>query len=128
MNTEEATNMKEQILEISKKFWAAIESADEAGMRAIADPECNFVHIGITCKLDQEIGFYTGGAFQPTEIKFNGQKADVYGDTAVVITDCNYGLLLNGEPTTHHFAVTEVYAKQADCWKLVTFSFTALVY
>ena len=39
-----------------------IEQADEAGMRAIADPECNFVHIGISCKLDQEIEFYTSGA------------------------------------------------------------------
>ena len=128
MSTEEKTHMKEQIQEISKQFWGAMEAADEASMRAITDPECNFVHIGITCKLDQEIGFYTSGAFQPTEIKFNDQKVDIFGDTAVVITDCNYGLLLNGAPTTHHFAVTEVYAKQHDAWKLVTFSFTALVY
>ena len=120
--------MEEKILAVSKKFWEAMESADEAGMRAAADPECNFVHIGITCKLDKEIGFYTSGEFQPTEIKFNGQTVDVFGNTAVVITDCNYGLLLGGKPTTHHFAVTEVYARQDEDWKLVTFSFTALVY
>lgn len=120
--------MNDKALETSKKFWTAMESADEAGMRAIADPNCNFVHIGITCKLDEEIKFYTDGIFQPTEIKFNEQKVDVFGDTAVVITDCNYGLMLNGEPTTHHFAVTEVYTKVQEEWKLVTFSFTALVY
>lgn len=43
-----------------------ILSGDRAGRRsrheAIADPECNFVHIGISCKLDQEIEFYTSGA------------------------------------------------------------------
>ena len=44
--------MKEQILEVSKKFWTAMENADEAGMRTAADPECSFVHIGITCGLD----------------------------------------------------------------------------
>lgn len=120
--------MKDKILETSQKFWDAMEHADEAGMREIADANCNFVHIGITCKLDKEIGFYTSGEFQPTEIKFNSQNVDIYGDTAVVITDCNYGLLLGGKPTTHHFAVTEVYNKSADDWKLVTFSFTALVY
>lgn len=120
--------MKEKVLALSKEFWNAMENADEAGMREIADPDCNFVHIGITCKLDQEIGFYTSGAFQPTEIRFNGQTADIFGDTAVVITDCNYGLLLDGKPTTHHFAVTEVYARRKEEWKLVTFSFTALVY
>lgn len=69
-----------------------------------------------------------GGEFKPTEIKFNSQNVDIYGDTAVVITDCNYGLLLNGKPTTHHFAVTEVYSKSGEEWKLVTFSFIALVY
>ena len=45
-----------------------------------------------------------------------------------MITDCDYGLLLDGKPTTHHFAVTEVYVPNGDGWKLVTFSFTALVY
>ena len=120
--------MKEKILAVSKKFWDAMERADELGMREIADTNCNFVHIGITCKLDREIGFYTSGEFKPTEIKFNSQNVDIYGDTAVVITDCNYGLLLNEKPTTHHFAVTEVYSKSGEEWKLVTFSFTALVY
>ena len=117
-----------QIIEISQKFWQAMERADEVGMREIADPNCCFVHIGVTCRLDEEIGCYTSGLFQPTEITFNSQKAQLFGDPAVVITDCNYGLLLNGEPTTHHFAVTEVYVQRENEWKLVQFSFTALVY
>ena len=120
--------MEDKVLEVSKKFWNAMEIADEAGMLEAADPNCNFVHIGITCKLDREIEFYTSGAFLPTELKFNGQTVDIFGDTAVVITDCNYGLLLGGKPTTHHFAVTEVYARHKEEWKLITFSFTALVY
>lgn len=120
--------MKEQLLNTSKAFWSAMERADEAGMREIADAECTFVHIGVTCRLEQEIGFYTSGAFQPTELRFNSRTANVYGDTGVVITDCNYGLLLNGTPTTHHFAVTEVYVREQENWRLVTFSFTAVVY
>ena len=54
----------DQLLTVSQKFWDAMEHADEAGMRACADANCNFVHIGITCKLDKEIEFYTSGAFQ----------------------------------------------------------------
>ena len=45
----------DQLLTVSQKFWDAMEHADEAGMRACADANCNFVHIGITCKLDKEI-------------------------------------------------------------------------
>ncbi len=120
--------MKNQVIAVSDKFWKAMESADEAGMRAYAAPDCSFVHIGVTCELEKEIEFYTKGLFKPTELVFHSKNAKVYGDTAVVITDCDYGLLLGGKPTTHHFAVTEVYSRFGEEWKLVQFSFTALVY
>lgn len=120
--------LNDQLIETSQRFWDAMEHADEAGMRAVADPECTFVHIGITAPLDREIGFYTSGAFQPTSIVFHSQTPSVFGDTGVVITDCDYALLLDGKETTHHFAVTEVFNRVDDAWKLVTFSFTALVY
>jgi len=120
--------MKNQVLAASDAFWNAMETADEAGMRALAAPDCTFVHIGITCELDKEIAFYTNGLFKPTELVFHSKNARVYGDTAIVITDCDYSLLLDGRPTTHHFAVTECYHLTDHQWKLVQFSFTALVY
>ena len=120
--------MTNQVINVSDKFWAAMEAADEAGMRALAVPDCTFVHIGVTCQLEKEIEFYTSGAFKPTELVFHSKDARIYGDTAVVVTDCDYSLLLGGEPTTHHFAVTEVYSLFDGEWKLVQFSFTALVY
>ena len=103
--------MNKTLLDISRQFWEAMEHADEVGMRACAHPDCNFVHIGITCKLDKEIEFYTSGAFQPTNITFHSQKAELFGDTGVVLTDCDYSLLLGGKETTHHFMVTEVYTQ-----------------
>ena len=115
-----------QVLDASQRFWTAMENADEAGMRAVADPNCTFVHIGMTCKLDDEIQAYTSGMFQPTEIVFHGQSVERYDDTAVVLTDCDYSLKLGGLNTTHHFAVTEVYVERDGQWRLVQFSFTAL--
>ncbi len=120
--------MENKVLETSRQFWDAMEHADEAGMREIADPACQFVHIGVTAGLEQEIKFYTDGLFQPTDITFHSQKATLFGDTAIVLTDCDYSLLLNGKETTHHFAVTEVYVQRDDSWRLIQFSFTALVY
>ena len=120
--------MKNQVISVSDAFWKAMEAADEAGMRAHAVPDCTFVHIGVTCELGKEIEFYTKGLFKPTELVFHSKNAKVYGDTAVVITDCDYGLLLGDKPTTHHFAVTEVYSMMDGEWKLVQFTFTALVY
>lgn len=117
---------EQAVLDASGRFWSAMESADEAGMRAVADPNCTVVHIGMTCKLDEEIQAYTSGMFQPTEIVFHGQSVERFGGTAVVLTDCDYSLKLGGMNTTHHFAVTEVYVEQDGQWNLIQFSFTAL--
>lgn len=125
--TEETDPVKRELFELSQEFWTATEMADEVSMRTIADPGCTFVHIGMTCGLDEEIGFYTNGIFRPTEIDIHGQTANLFGDTAIVITDCDYTLDIMGNSTTHHFAVTEVYQQQDDAWKLIQFSFTALV-
>ena len=125
---ERSLSVEETILEQSGKFWDALEAADTEGMRAIAAPSCMFVHIGVTCGLDEEMRCFTDRIFIPTGVKINSQATNVYGDAAVVITDCNYTLLLNNEETSHHFAVTEVYVRMDGAWKLVQLSFTALVY
>ena len=46
----------------------------------------------------------------------------------VVLSDVDYGLLLGGQPTTHHFTTTEVFQRRDDDWKLIQFTFTALVH
>ena len=74
--------LNDQLIETSKCFWDAMEHADEAGMRAIADPACTFVHIGITAPLDQEIEFYTSGTFKPTNILFHNQTPSVLATPA----------------------------------------------
>jgi hypothetical protein len=167
----------ENMIEISKKFWSALEKSDTNTMRSLCNPDCYFVHIGGNCGLDEEMQAFDDGVFKPTEIilialpikhcrqdedrkeiyqgrnrkayfrmsrisdaeKFSlcrvlvarfswwsntKQEVKSFGDTEIVITDCNYGLLLDEKPTTHHFAVTEVYKNS----KLIQFTFTALVY
>ena len=104
--------MNEELLALSQKFWTLWSTLMKRGCGPAQILNCNFVHIGITCKLDKEIEFYTSGAFQPTDITFHSQKAEVFGNTGVVLTDCDYSLLLDGKETTHHFMVTEVYAQE----------------
>ena len=120
--------MRETVLALSGKFWDGMLYADEAAMREVADPDCCFVHIGMNADLDHEIEAYTRKIFQPTDITIHNQEVKEFGDVAICLTDVDYGLLLGGNPTTHHFMVTEVYQKQADTVKLIQFTFTALVH
>lgn len=78
--------------------------------------------------MEQEMAAFAEKVFQPTEVVLNKQEGKDFGDMAIVISDVNYGLLLDGKPTTHHFATTEVFHKQDGEWKLIQFTFTALVY
>ena len=115
-------------LELSKKFWAALEKADSATMREVCDPACYFVHIGGNCDLDREMEAFDKNIFQPTEIVLHNQEVKEFGDVQIVLSDVDYGLLLGGQPTTHHFTTTEVFQLQGEAWKLIQFTFTALVH
>ncbi len=95
--------MEGKVLKTSRMFWEYLKSSDVSGMKSIADPACMFVHIGVTCGLEEEMKAFTNKVFQPTEILLNKQDLKIFDGTAVVITDCSYGLLLGGKPTTHHF-------------------------
>ena len=119
--------MKEQVLKQSQAFWKGLEKADTAAMRSVCDDKCFFVHIGGNADLDKEMEFFEQKVFQPTEIILHGQETRLFGDTAIVLSDVDYGLLLGGQPTTHHFTTTEVFQKQGGVWKLIQFTFTALV-
>ncbi len=120
--------MQEKLFALSDAFWNAMKNRDGETMYAIADPNCNFVHIGTNANLDKEVKYYTDGVFQPTDITVHNRELHAFGDTAIVLTDVDYGLMLDGKPTTHHFMVTEVYQNQSDDWKLIQFTFTALVH
>lgn len=120
--------MESKLKSLSNAFWDAMLKRDGDAMYALADPGCTFVHIGANADLEKEVYYYTSGAFNPTNIDIHSQQVNVFNNTAIVLTDVDYGLLLNGSETTHHFMVTEVWQNQKEEWKLIQFSFTALVY
>ena len=120
--------MKENVLETSKRFWDGLEKADSSAMRKVCDPNCFFVHIGGNADLDREMEAFDKKIFQPTEIVIHDQEVKKFGETQIVISDVDYGLLLGGQATTHHFTTTEVFQLQNGEWKLIQFTFTALVH
>ena len=97
-------------------------------MHSLCDEKCYFIHIGGNADLDKEMEGFEKKIFCPTEITIHDQEERKFGDTTVVISNVDYGLLLDGKPTTHHFMTTEIFQKQEDAYKLIQFSFTALVY
>ena len=114
-------------LELSKVFWTGLERSDVPAMRSVCDPDIWFVHIGMSCGLDHEMEAFEKNIFQPTEIIIHNQDVKDFGEVQIVLTNVDYGLLLGGNATTHHFMTTEVFQKQGEEWKMIQFTFTALV-
>lgn len=120
--------MKDKVIELSQRFWKSLERADSKGMREVSDPDCWFVHIGMSCGLDEEMEAFDKKLFRPTRIDIHGQEVREWGDTSICMTDVDYSLLLDGKETTHHFMTTEVYQNRNGEWRLIQFTFTALVH
>ena len=51
---ESENNRLSAVRETSGRFWDAMRRSDVSAMHAIADPTCRFVHIGVTCGLEEE--------------------------------------------------------------------------
>mgnify|MGYP000461892698 CR=1 FL=1 len=121
--------MNETLLDISRQFWEAMEHADEWGCEPVLILTATLSILASPANWDKgKSNFTPVGPFNLRILPSTVQKAELFGDTGVVLTDCDYSLLLDGKETTHHFMVTEVYTQDEKRWKLVTFSFTALVY
>ena len=116
--------MENKCLELSKKFWKATLESDTKVMREICHKDVTFVHIGVNANLEEECKCYDDKIFNPTNVTIHKQEVKEFGNTTIVLTDVDYGLLLNGQETTHHFMTTEVFVDE----KIIQFTFTALVY
>ena len=55
----EEENMQEKLFALSDAFWNAMKMRDGETTYAIADPNCNFVHIGTNANLDKEVKYCT---------------------------------------------------------------------
>ena len=48
---------QEKLYALSDAFWNAMKNSDGETMYAIADSNCNFVHIGTNDNLDKEVKY-----------------------------------------------------------------------
>lgn len=68
--------MKDKVIEQSQKFWQSLEKADSKGMREACDPDCWFVHIGMSCGLDEEMEAFDKKLFSRHKLIFMGRKSE----------------------------------------------------
>ena len=68
--------MKDKVIEQSQNFGQSLEKADSKGMREVCDPDCWFVHIGMSCGLDEERRLLIKRFSSLPKLIFTGRKSE----------------------------------------------------
>ena len=111
---------------MSSKYWEVQTTHDIEGLRAIADPLCPFVHMGITMDREGEVDAIAGEKILTQSVDTKHLDVRVIDETiAIVLRQLELTALVMGNVAVNPFMATETYHRQADGnWKLVSFVYT----
>lgn len=115
----------EQILEISKSIWNAMQERNEDVLKKNIHPQALFVHMGVTLTRDEEIDVIKEGRIIYKQIDFEDVKVTDFPSVTVVLTKLKLTAIVEGNEVVNPFVVTEVYTKDE---QLISLSYTRINY
>ena len=83
--------------------------------------------MGATLTKAHELSVIDSGQIQYKRAEIAESSVRIVGDTAVILSKLRLVAVVGGNEVTNPFAVTEVYVRQLNDWKLLSMSFTRLL-
>jgi hypothetical protein len=121
---EPSANVKEAVLKAEKDWKAAVLKGDRVALEKLISDELSYTHSSAkTQNKEQFIQDATGGATVYKSIEFDNTRLRQYGDV-VVITQT--AVIVTIQTGTTHLYLTEVWAREAGNWQMVSRQATKL--
>lgn len=118
----------EKALEVSRQIWNALNTDNTDVLRKLVHEDAMFVHMGVSLRREEEIEYMQKGIIIPQGVEFEESSVKDFGSTVVVWNKVRVTALVHGETAINPFVVTEVYSKEDDRLKLISWSYTKINY
>ncbi len=123
----DSINVKQEIIELSKKKWLWMADKNIDSLNTLFDEKSVFVHMGGNWGKDQEINIIKSGGIWYKQADIQETSVQIIGDTAILLNKIQLTAVVGGNEVINPFVVTEVYLRQNSDWKLGSLSFTKLM-
>lgn len=118
------TGDEQAVLDLSKAKWTWMADKDLAKLDELFDEKAMFVHMGGKWGKANELEVIKSGRIWYKKAETYSAVVNLFGDTAILLTDIDLIAVVGGNEVVNPFMVTEVYIKQNATWKMGSLSFS----
>lgn len=119
--------MEETIQDLQEQLNQALLKADKAVLDRLVDDNCQIIGPkGFKIAKDEWIDVHAGGEFEQIRLDVRDAELHLFGATAVRCDIMDSACRYHDELITGQFRVMQVWAQQAETWRLVAIQYTAL--
>jgi Domain of unknown function (DUF4440) len=115
---------EQEVLDLSKAKWAWMAEKDLVKLDALFDERAVFVHMSGKWGKATEMEVIKSGRIWYKQAEVYSAAVNLFGDTAILLTDIDLIAVVGGNEVVNPFMVTEVYIKQGATWKMGSLSFS----
>lgn len=116
------------VIEYSKKLWESFQKKDIESLENMIHDDAKFVHMGVTLTKNQELDTIKNRRIVYQTIEFQESTISIIDSVSIVLNKLKLTAIVGGNEVTNPFVVTEVYIEKEDSFKLVSLSFTKIIY
>lgn len=118
----------EKVIDLSNLIWNAMQTQDVSILEEYVHSQALFVHMGVTFNRNSELDVIKKKGIVYQSIDFQEKTLTEFENTYVLLNKLILTAVVNGNEVVNPFVVTEVYVKEKDTLKLVSMSFTKIIY
>lgn len=115
---------EQAVLDLSQAKWTWMAEKDLAKLDALFDEKAMFVHMGGKWGKARELEVIESGRIWYKKAETYSAVVNLFGDTAILLTDIDLSAVVGGNEVVNPFMVTEVYIRQNSTWKMGSLSFS----
>ena len=127
LNSGALAQNSEALIALSGQKWLWMANRETGRLADLFHDQSVFVHMGATLTKAHELSVIDSGQIQYKRAEIAESSVRIVGDTAVILSKLRLVAVVGVNEVTNPFAVTEVYVRQLNDWKLLSMSFTRLL-
>ncbi len=118
----------EKAIEVSKRIWNAMHEIDIETLRELVHEDAQFVHMGVTVGRDAELDIIEKKGIVYDKIDYEEVTVKQIDSIIVLLNKLKLTAIVGGNEVQNPFVVTEIYSTANDQIKLVSMSYTKIMY
>lgn len=121
------TPEQQEVINLSKQKWNWMADKNVDSLKVLFDDKAMFVHMGGSWGKQPELNTIKSGGIGYKKAEVYSVIVNIFGNTAILLSDIDLEAVVGGKTVTNPFMVTEVYIKENGVWKMGSLTFSHLL-